>query len=101
MPSDIETLVAASRPPVRDVLLARPVLLWALFLLAITAVGILAKWLAPTLRPGRARVPSASCPGTPSSLCALQSDSRIVGPLAPRKPTARPLACDQRNWPPG
>jgi membrane protease YdiL (CAAX protease family) len=28
------------------------VLLWALFLLAITAMGILAKWLTPTLRPG-------------------------------------------------
>lgn len=52
MPSDTKTLGPASRPSVRDRLLARPVLLWALFLLAITAMGILAKWLTPTLRPG-------------------------------------------------
>ena len=52
IPSRIKTLGPARRPSVRDRLLARPVLLWALFLLAITAVGILAKWLTPTLRPG-------------------------------------------------
>ena len=56
MPSDIEALEAASLQSVRDALLARPVLLWALFLLAITAMGILAKWLTPTLRSGPAGV---------------------------------------------
>jgi membrane protease YdiL (CAAX protease family) len=56
MPSDTEALEPASRQSVRDALLARPVLLWALFLLAITAMGILAKWLTPALRPGPAGV---------------------------------------------
>ena len=52
MPSEIKTLGPTRRHSVRDGLLARPVLLWALFLVAITAIGILAKWLTPTLRPG-------------------------------------------------
>lgn len=56
MPSDTEALEPASQQSVRDALLARPVLLWALFLLAIMAMGILAKWLTPALRPGPAGV---------------------------------------------
>ena len=52
MPSETKTLGLTSRPSVRDRLLERPMLLWALFLLAISAMGILAKWLTPTLRPG-------------------------------------------------
>lgn len=55
MPSDTKTLGPANRQSVRDGLLARPVLLWTLFLLAITAMGILAKWpdTHPPTRPWR------------------------------------------------
>lgn len=52
MKSVSEPPLTAYRLSVRDRLLARPVLLWMLFLLAVTAMGIIAKWLSPALRPG-------------------------------------------------